>query len=73
MPAECLRAAQRQLRQSTPDVRWSLLPMFSDKLARVLKQNVGYSRLLSGCGGFCSHCGSCLTGSQSIGLGAAPR
>ena len=55
MPAKCIRAAQRQLRQSTPDVRWSLLPMLSDKLTRVLKQNVGYSRLLSGCGGSRSH------------------
>ena len=74
MPAQYRSATQRQLGQSALHMRHGLRSMFAYKIRRIVLQDVGDSRswfglLLSGI----AQPGSCRTGSQSIGLGIAPR
>lgn len=75
MLAQCRRATQRQLRQSTLHLRHGSRSMVTHEVSRIAFQDVGDSKRLllelplSGI----AQPGSCRTGSQSIGLGAAPK
>ena len=75
MFAQCRCPTQRQFRQSALYMRRSLRRPTANKLACVLLQDIGDSGFLS-CGGvssFCRYLGTCLTGSQSTGLGVDCR
>lgn len=75
MFAQCRCPTPHQFRQCALHMRRSLRWPAANKLARVPLQDIGDSQSLS-CGGVSSfrrYRGTCLTGSQSMGLGVDCR